>query len=430
MNETGRLRTKRHVSLKSIYLYVLVLSTILLSQTVYFGMINLATFRWVYYGLIVVGLFLFANVKSLSVNNLLAALLLCFVLLINVGLHINDMATNQVNEVIGFALNLAMVALMASYLGFQDFARAYVNCMVAICLVSLPCVAIANFNPSLARTFVQPGYDWTVTYGYSPFYTWGINGTINYRNSGPFWEPGAFQGFILLALLLALRFRGGNVKSTRAKVLVLFATLLTTQSTTGYLLMVFMAVMEYPELVALFGGKGKGKYFGAIFAFIMVAAIAYVVVSSGNVGNKLAGTYNDSAAVRHNDLIGSAALAFQGGPLGFGDSQTRLAMEASVLDYVDNSVGALQMTYTYGWIFALAYVVILVRGIKLNMRPVGLREGLCLTIVFIVLNFTEGLYWLPVYIALMFPFAGATRADERMPAPSSGRDAPIGADAL
>ena len=408
MNETGHLKTKRHVSLKSIYLYMLVLSTVLLSQTVYFGMINLATFRWVYYGIIVVGLFVFTDVRCLPVNNLLTALLLCFVLLVNVGLHVNDMAANQVNEVIGFALNLVMVALMASYLGFEDFARAYVNVMVAICAISLPCVAMANFNPSLARTFVQPGYDWTVVYGYSPFYTWGINGTINYRNSGPFWEPGAFQGFILLALLLALKIKCGDIKGMRAKVFVLFATLLTTQSTTGYLLMVFMAVMEYPKLVALFGGRGKDKYFGVIFAFIMIAAISYVVVSSGNVSNKLAGTYNDSAAVRHNDLIGSAALVFQGGPLGFGDSQTRLSMEASVLDYVDNSVGALQMTYTYGWIFALIYVVILTRGIKLNMKPSGLREGLCLTVVFVVLNFTEGLYWLPVYISLMFPFLGAT----------------------
>lgn len=407
MNETGCLKTKRHVSLKSIYLDALVLSTILLSKTVYFGIVNLAIFRWAYYGIIVVGLFVFTDVRHLSINNLPAAILLCFVLLINVGLHVNDMAANQINEVIGFALNLVMVALMVSYLGFEDFACAYVNVMVAICVISLPCVAIANLNPSLARTFVQPGYDWTVAYGYSPFYTWGINGTINYRNSGPFWEPGAFQGFILLALLLALKFKSGDVRGIRAKIIVLFVTLLTTQSTTGYLLMVFLAVMEYPELVALFGGRGNGKYFGAIFAFIMVVAITYVVVTSGNVGNKLAGTYNDSAAVRHNDLIGSAALAFQGGPLGFGDSQTRLFMEAGVLDYIDNSVGALQMTYTYGWIFALVYVLILVRGIKLNMRPFGLREGLCLTVVFVVLNFTEGLYWLPVYISLIFPFRGA-----------------------
>ena len=183
--------------------------------------------------------------------------------------------------------------------------------------------------------------------------------------------------------------------------------------------MVFVAIMEYPSLSILFGGKGRGKYFGAIFAFIVLAVIAYVVVSSGNISNKLTGAYNDSADVRHNDLIASSFLAFQGGPLGFGDTQSRLSMEARMLDYVDNSVGALQMTYTYGWIFAFVYAVVLVRGIKRNMKPNGLREGICLAVVFVVLNFTEGLYWLPVYIALMFPFAGHSFLSVRSDASSS-----------
>ena len=425
ISRTRDTKRKSRGSLKSIYLYVLVLATILLSQTVFFGMVNLATFRWVFYALIVAGLFIFSSVKRLPVNIFLTALVMCFILFINVGLHISDMAASQTNEVIGFALNLVMVALMTSYLGFEDFARAYVNCMVVICLISLPCVAIANVDPALALSFVQAGYDWNTAFGYSPFYTWGINGTINYRNSGPFWEPGAFQGFILLALLMALRFKTGCAKGLRFKILV-FATLITTQSTTGYLLLVLTAIMEYPELMSVFSGKGKGRYFGVILSFVIVAVIVYIVVSSGNVGNKLAGTYNTSAAVRHNDLIGSSFLALQGGPFGLGDSQTRLSMEGQVLDYVDNSVGALQMTYTYGWIFAFVYVVILVRGIKLNMKPSGLREGICLAVILVVLNFTEGLYWLPVYIALMFPFAGSSFLSRRSQAASldAGRTRP------
>jgi hypothetical protein len=63
-----------------------------------------------------------------------------------------------------------------------------------------------------------------------------------WRNSGPFWEPGAFQGVINLALLLApteLLLRSG----ARWRVLVMVAALVTTFSTTGYI--VFFLVMLY-----------------------------------------------------------------------------------------------------------------------------------------------------------------------------------------
>lgn len=393
-------------TLRCVYLYALVLSTILLSKSVYFGMVNLAVYRWVYYMLVLLGLPLFIKIRNLPVENLLSALVLCGCLTGSVAIFASDMTSSQVNEVIGFALNILVVAIMASYLRFEDFARAYVNCMVGICLVSLPCVLVANINPSLARSFIHYDYDWRVPFGYTPYYTWGINGTINYRNSGMFWEPGAYQGFILVAILLALRMRLANASRARLKVIVLFVTLLTTQSTTGYLLVVFIAIMQVSDLARLFAGKrSDGKVVGAIFAVIMIGALAFIVIGSGNVSAKLAGAGNDSAAVRHGDLVSSAALAFQGGPLGFGDTQTKLAMEQGLLDYADNSVGALALVYTYGWIFGILYFVLMARGIRLNFRLRGVRDGLCLAVVYVVLYFTEGLYWLPLYLAFMFPFA-------------------------
>lgn len=84
---------------------------------------------------------------------------------------------------------------------------------------------------------------WKTPYGYAPFYTWGMNGTISLRNSGPFWEPGAFQGYIWIAVLFLLFDIDKKCIKYRKAVLALFIiTLLTTQSATGYVLLILAFV--------------------------------------------------------------------------------------------------------------------------------------------------------------------------------------------
>lgn len=62
----------------------------------------------------------------------------------------------------------------------------------------------------------------------------GFDGFIG-RNSGMFWEPGAFQGYIIIAIVLLLF--NNEIKNKRIKFLVLVAALITTYSTTGYIVL-------------------------------------------------------------------------------------------------------------------------------------------------------------------------------------------------
>jgi hypothetical protein len=76
------------------------------------------------------------------------------------------------------------------------------------------------------------------------------------RNSGMFWEPGAFAGYIILAFLFYL----GNFKKLfeahKFKILILLLALITTFSTTGYLVLFLVVItnvyFEYSKKLGMF----------------------------------------------------------------------------------------------------------------------------------------------------------------------------------
>ena len=57
----------------------------------------------------------------------------------------------------------------------------------------------------------------------------------HYRNCGMFWEPGAFAGMLTLCMALNIKFLPELWKNHKLKIVVLVVALLTTKSTTGYL---------------------------------------------------------------------------------------------------------------------------------------------------------------------------------------------------
>lgn len=84
------------------------------------------------------------------------------------------------------------------------------------------------------------------------------------RNCGPFWEPGAFAGFLFMSLLLYL----GNIKSLiRNKpwhVLIICLAMLSTRSTGGYIIMAFFIV--YVLAVVLF--RPKWWYYASLVVVV------------------------------------------------------------------------------------------------------------------------------------------------------------------
>lgn len=136
---------------------------------------------------------------------------------------------NELSPILFFLVCTLIGCLAIGAVG-RAFEKCYVDVMYWLALISL--VLFAFFS----TTGIVYGIRLTSTDGVSlVFYTQLLGyGEIYARNSGMFWEPGAYQGYLNIALFLLLRSEY-NVDDRRKRLLVLSLALFSTQSTTGYL---------------------------------------------------------------------------------------------------------------------------------------------------------------------------------------------------
>ena len=101
-----------------------------------------------------------------------------------------------------------------------------------------------------------------------------------WRNSGPMWEPGAYQGVINLALLLAPTDQLVG-KRHRLRLLVLFVALLTTFSTTGYVVLFLVALYKIVR-------SGAGSALKLPLAMLVVSVAVFAFFNAEFLGQKIA----------------------------------------------------------------------------------------------------------------------------------------------
>jgi len=132
----------------------------------------------------------------------------------------------------------------------QFFVKAYIN-VIAIFVIIIsfifyfPSLFIHGFKEflfNIALSHPNPEYKESVR-GLIIFnLNFGSPHDINIRNSGPFWEPGAFVGYILLAFFFNI-LRG--IKINHIQNIILIIGSITTLSTTGYIALFFLVVFYF-----------------------------------------------------------------------------------------------------------------------------------------------------------------------------------------
>lgn len=381
---------------------IVVLFSILFSKTVYFGIINRTTYQYVYYGIVIaMAVFCGLEMKKLKMG-IIISFPLIFLMIINIVINKNDMTSSNVNLVIGNCLYVASAMLIAVCLNKRQFVSWYIRIMEIMCIVSLPCWLITIINPDLALSFCQTGYNWRVRYGYSPFYTWGWNGIIFQRNSGMFWESGAFQRFILLALLMLLfNADNGEVKNRRIMLILLAGTLITTQATTGYILLMILVLGCWTRIRNLIGTHNRNLR--KVLTVLLGIGVCYIIISSDNISTKFS-TDNISFGIRFFDIFGGIAMCVKGELFELGETTIRDAARIVLGINSDDSAVLLAMTDTYGLLFGVYYIGLMCRGITKFFGNINAIECIVLVMTFLVLHMTEGLWCLPIY--LIIPLMG------------------------
>ena len=226
------------------------------------------------------------------------------------------------------------------------------------------------------------------------------------QNSGMFWEPGAFAGIITLGLLLNFNNFRQLLRSERYKFSLIVLALITTQSTTGYIVGFFITIFY-----VLYN---KNVFLAALFFPLLIISGMYIYNANDFLKFKIERQFKKSTEQSVGEFSNSrfGSLIFdwhyiEKHPLvgnGF-NNKTRYADHQSLFsnqeddkDVIASGNGFSHYLASMGLVFMLTYFLYIIRASK----KVSKRFTLLFSLV-IFFNL-QGEQWLnyPLYLGLPF----------------------------
>ncbi len=192
-----------------------------------------------------------------------------------------------------FAARMLCAILFATYLGERLPDRA-INVMAVVCLLSFP-LFILN---SCGIYFTSP-INTELKSEIFVIYTQNKGNDTNelFRNSGMFWEPGAFAGYIMMTLMLFIDKLKMLLTKYRIQFIILSIALLTTMSTTGYVLYgLFFIYFVFSQL-----RKRAGIIPAIVAAGVFIAGFALVFNKVDFLGDKIRRELDVSSTLTEDD---------------------------------------------------------------------------------------------------------------------------------
>lgn len=261
----------------------------------------------------------------------------------------------------------------------KRFIYVYVNTMVVLTAISFLCWLYNNMFG-----LIPGGVPVSEICNSVVFYTQDIfhvqNGAT--RNTGMFWEAGAHQGFLNLALLFLTRL--DDIDKRRIKVIILFLGVLTTQSTTGYIVLMCVCLMYVYE------NKKIDTLYKALLIIALLAASYYVYTELSFLGDKIEDNLSDksSSQGRITDFYIYEHLIKER-PL-IGNSYNSEVTTGNGFFYQIVSIGFLGTLYLFSFLF---YRV---------QRKTSLKFASLFLIIIIVMFQGEVFVTMPLFMALPF----------------------------
>lgn len=204
---------------------------------------------------------------------------------------------------VALTVSFFTATIFAMSISFEEFKKSYSDVMFFLSAVSLFAFFFFKLFPGLAVFNVVYNTSGTPA---SNFFLYIVNDYD--RNMGMFWEPGAFQAFVSIALLFTIMEPQFNMK----RVGVFVFTIITTFSTTGYFALMIIIVL----IILRWGTIGtKSKRVMKYLAIPMVALFLYASfdmlmnTSTNSVFGKLI-SFNEQGGLAGGTDTGSTAIRF------------------------------------------------------------------------------------------------------------------------
>lgn len=319
------------------------------------------------------------------------------------------LTSTTINSVIGLILYLNTVIQTAELCTAEEYAKIYIDLMVVISAVSLVCFIIL-MSPLRSQILTFAEIDDRFIHSY--IHLWGLNNNIwridlFTRNSGPWWEPGAFQIFITYAMLMIMSGRAKNNKGLRVKFFILVITWITIQSTTGYMIMVFVFLLMLRSVQEIIfqcpykdiSQKQKNML---IFIVICLLIVFFCTIGYANISEKLSAG-NGSSTIRFNDVFGSFEISLINPLIGVGEN---LSPYYSMYKISNNSAALLVIAMSYGWAYLLFFTALLYRGIKSFFIGTSHISVIGAWSIILILCMTEGIVELPIMFVFFAEYRG------------------------
>lgn len=184
------------------------------------------------------------------------------------------------------------------------FSQVLFRVVTVIAAISLPIYVFDLFSGGIYHTSIGALFAQDKAVGSIFVYTFLPSFAPNYgRNSGMFWEPGAFAG--VLALTMALNHKIAFLPGYRRSLIIIIAALATTMSTTGYV--AFAGIVVLHQLLAGGYPVKKAVLLGA-FALLGYAAFTKVPFLAQKIERDVARAHKTNKYGVNNTRFGSMMM--------------------------------------------------------------------------------------------------------------------------
>jgi len=302
---------------------------------------------------------------------------------------------------LGILIRIFFAYLVVRILG-RNFTKYYVDIIYVLSIIGffiyIPQLVLPGFGRFLATSISpllrNPLYSGDIWYAPDIILYVFNSGVGTFRNCGAFWEPGAYAGFLIIAMIF--HFLESRTISDKKSIVLLLA-LLSTMSTTGLLALGFFLVM--------FLGNRVAPLYKLILIPSILAAIVIAFTTLDFLGDKITSQL-DVASTHHNTRFKSAVLDLQdfaGNPvLGLGrDPKTRhKGITNPILTHRTNGITNYLVTYgIFIFLFYFGSIYYAIRKLCLNngYHPIYALYGL---ILILIVGFSEVFFSLPFFYGL------------------------------
>lgn len=318
-------------------------------------------------------------------------------------------------------------ALIFAYIHIQVYGKKifplYEDVMLKLCLLSLPIWIFTCLVPdmamSLASLFPETGYGYNFFFLVNWIRTDSVD-QVSYgliRNAGCSWEPGRFAIMTCLAFMISLYNRGLSLRKNR-HILIYLITILTTMSTTGYILFFMIYFYMYLKTFRL------SKVFKISFLSL---PIILCLVQLDFIGEKLEEKINVNAGIEkieesyqwtenHNENDNGVAYVMDRFPsfyfeclnfindpiIGYGGNIEDSFFTKNYTDAIGFSGGLMTLFARHGVFFAVFLLYVLFVSSLRSAGDMKSNKKYGFLLCFLVSMISYPLIWFPLYTAFWF----------------------------